>query len=138
MAAIPKFLRNFGFPLHSRGNTGVNEVIFVSKSPGGQWPPLRVFCQFFEFCNRPIEIFPSGERDIQPLAERYLLRKLRYRFAMILNYPQISAEIWGFLHIFEENISPAMPISHAARRISPICIANRYHCVLCISLCATR
>ena len=54
MAAIPKFLRNFGFPLHSRGNTGVNEVIFVSKSPGGQWPPLCVFCQFFEFCNRPI------------------------------------------------------------------------------------
>ena len=53
MAAIPKFLGNFGFPLHSRGNTGVNEVIFVSKSPGGQWPPLRVFCQFFEFCNRP-------------------------------------------------------------------------------------
>ena len=43
-----------------------------------------------------------------------------------------------FIHIFEENISQAKPISHTGRCISQICMANLFHCGLGLSLCPTH
>jgi len=47
-------------------------------------------------------------------------------------------EPFFFLHIFEENISQAKPISYGISRISPICKANWFHCWLVISLWPTN
>ena len=58
-----------------------------------------------------------------------------------IKYEKINAAEAAFIfyhNIFEENISQAKPISHAARRISQIGTANLYHCGLGISLCSTH
>ena len=63
---------------------------------------------------------------------------LWYHFVMI-EYKKFCCKICSrtfFYNIFEENISQAKPISHGERRISQICVANLYHCGVCISLCA--
>ena len=68
---------------------------------------------------------------------KYAFVILRCHFVTIKNKTDCDLQS-VFLNFFEEKISQAKPISHAVRRISQICKANLYHCVLDISLCPTR
>jgi hypothetical protein len=71
------------------------------------------------------EIFPVGKVSLRDDSN------YKMEFCMF-------AELHFYINIFEENISQAKPVSHAARRISQICKANLFHCGLGISLCPTH
>ena len=79
---------------------------------------------------REYDIFPSRKCDI--LLSQYDICPKGH--VIVKNVSQIIAKRFLFLHIFEENISQAKPISYGISRISPICNANWFHCWLVISL----
>ena len=77
-----------------------------------------------DFCNIH-EIFPNGKmkyflRKCEILLAQYeiCLRHIMVSLRDDLKFTPEFERIRGFLHIFEENISPAKPISYTGRCIS--------------------